>query len=98
MTIACASAPQRKWKQNLTLKIAVGTAPTEVKTPAWTAVITMLRLRVMPLQSRWGRSMPNRVALLRRNLFTQRDLWAWLDTAFAVPPDPPGPEHLLMIF
>jgi hypothetical protein len=28
----------------------------------------------------------NLVALLRMNLFTHRDLWAWLDQPFAGPP------------
>jgi hypothetical protein len=29
------------------------------------------------------------VALLRWNLFTYRELWAWLDNPFEVPPEPP---------
>jgi hypothetical protein len=32
--------------------------------------------------------MANLVALLRMNLFTHRDLNAWIDEPFAVPPDP----------
>jgi len=32
----------------------------------------------------WSRSNP--VALLRMQLFTHRDLWAWLDQPFEAPP------------
>src|SRR5579883_3443376 len=85
-------------KQNLKIKTFVGTSPTAVKTQVWTALITMLMLRFMQLKSRWGWSMSNLVALLRMNLFTHRELWAWLDNPFAVPPDPPGPEQVVMAF
>ena len=85
-------------KQNLKIKTFVGTSPTAVKTQVWTALITMLMLRLMQLKSRWGWSMSNLVALLRMNLFTHRDLWTWLDNPFAVPPDPPGPDQLAMTF
>lgn len=78
--------------------MTVGTSPTAVKTQVWTALITMLMLRLMQLTSRWGWSMSNLVALLRMNLFTHRDLSAWLDNPFAVPPDPPGPEQVIMAF
>ena len=85
-------------KQNLKIKTFVGTSPTAVKTQVWTALITMLMLRLMQLKSRWSWSMSNLVALLRMNLFTHRELWAWLDNPFAVPPDPPGPEQVIMAF
>ena len=49
-----------------------------------------LLLRYLQLRSRFGWSMSNLVALLRMNLFTHRDLHAWIDEPFAVPPD-----HLL---
>ena len=39
----------------------------------------MLMLRLLQLKPRWGWSMSNLVALLRMNLFTHRELWAWLD-------------------
>ena len=85
-------------KQNLKIKTFVGTSATAVKTQVWTALITMLMLSLMQLKSRWGWSMSNLVALLRMNLFTHWDLWAWLNNPFAVPPDPPGPEQVVMAF
>ena len=48
----------------------------------------LLLPRYLQLRSRFGWSMSNLVALLRKNLFTHRDLWAWIDEPFAAPPDP----------
>lgn len=75
-------------KQNLKIKTFVGTSANAVKTQIWTALITMLLLRYLQLRSRFGWSLANLVALLRMNLFTHRDLWAWIDEPFAAPPDP----------
>jgi hypothetical protein len=66
----------------------VGTSANAVKTQIWTALIAMLLLRHLQLRSRLGWSLSNLVALLRMNLFTHRDLQAWLDQPFATPPDP----------
>lgn len=75
-------------KQNLKIKTFVGTTANAVKTQIWTALISMLLLRYMQMISRFGWSLSNLVALLRMNLFTHRDLMAWLDQPFATPPDP----------
>jgi Domain of unknown function (DUF4372)/Transposase DDE domain len=85
-------------KTNLKIKTFVGTSPAAVKTQVWTALITMLMLRFMQLKAQWGWSLSNLVALLRMNLFTHRDLWAWLDNPFAVPPEPPGERQVAMVF
>lgn len=73
-------------KQNLKIKTFVGTSPNAVKTQIWTALIAILLLRYLQLSSRYGWSLSNLVALLRMNLFTHRDLRAWLDAPFLVPP------------
>ncbi|MDQ5907556.1 MAG: hypothetical protein QG619_1373 [Pseudomonadota bacterium] len=75
-------------KQNLKIKTFVGTSANAVKTQIWTALISMLLLRYLQLTSRFGWSLSNLVALLRMNLFTHRDLMAWLDKPFVTPPDP----------
>ena len=75
-------------KQNLKVKTFIGTSPNAVKTQLWCALIAILLLRYLQLLSRFGWSMSNLVALLRMNLFTHRDLMAWLDQPFATPPDP----------
>ncbi len=77
-------------KQNLKIKTFVGTSANAVKTQIWTALISMLLLRYLQLSSRFGWSLANLVALLRMNLFTHRDLMAWLNQPFATPPDPQG--------
>jgi hypothetical protein len=48
--------------------------------------IALLLLKYLQLRSRFGWSLSNLVALLRMNLFTHRDLWAWLDQPFEGPP------------
>lgn len=77
-------------KQNLKIKTFVGTSANAVKTQIWTALIAMLLFRYLQLSSRFGWSLANLVALLRMNLFTHRDLMAWLNQPYAVPPDPQG--------
>lgn len=75
-------------KQNLKIKTFVGTSPNAVKTQIWTALIAMLLFRYLQLSSRFGWSLANLVALLRMNLFTHRDLMAWLNEPYATPPAP----------
>lgn len=75
-------------KQNLKIKTFVGTSANAVKIQIWTALIGMLLLRYLQLISRFGWSLSNLVALLRMNLFTHRDLRAWLNQPFVPPPDP----------
>ena len=85
-------------KQNLKIKTFVGTSANAVKTQIWTALISMLLLRYLQLSSRFGWSLANLVALLRMNLFTHRDLMAWLDEPFATPPDPLDNPQTAMVF
>ncbi|MFQ5510117.1 MAG: IS4 family transposase [Leptospirillia bacterium] len=86
-------------KQNLKIKTFIGTSPNAVKTQIWTALIAMLLLRYLQLSSRFGWSLSNLVALLRMNLFTHRDLRAWLDQPFTVRSGPPqSPQQSLLAF
>jgi len=73
-------------KQNLKIKTFVGTSANALKVQVWTAMIAMLLLKYLQLRSRFAWSLSNLVALLRMNLFTHRDLWAWLDQPFEGPP------------
>jgi hypothetical protein len=81
-------------KQNLKIKTFVGTSANAVKIQIWTALIAMLILRFLQLRSAFRWSLSNLVALLRMNLFTHRNLWAWLDRPFEVLPIPYEPEQL----
>jgi hypothetical protein len=54
----------------------------------------MLLLKYLQLKSQMGWSLSNLAALLRINLLTYRDLWAWLehpfDTGIVEPPPQPS--------
>lgn len=83
-------------KQNLKIKTFVGTSENAVKTQIWTALIAMLMLKFLQLKSSWKWSLSNLAAMLRFNLLTYRDLWAWLDDPFGVPINEPEPEQLAL--
>jgi hypothetical protein len=85
-------------KQYLKIKTFVGTSANAVKIQIWTALITMLIVRFLQLRSQYMWSLSNLVALLRMNLFTHRDLWAWLNHPFEVDPIPYEPEQLCLNF
>lgn len=83
-------------KQNLRIKTFVGTSENAVKTQIWTALIAMLLLKFLQLKSSWAWSLSNLAAMLRFNLLTYRDLWAWLDDPFGVPICEPAAEQLVL--
>jgi hypothetical protein len=45
----------------------------------WTALIAILELKCLQLQSKYAWSLSNLVALLRQQLFVYREVMAWLD-------------------
>lgn len=73
-------------KQNLKIKTFLGTSANAVHVQIWTALIAMLVLRFLQLQSRFSWSLSNLVALIRHQLFVYRDLWEWLNAPFEAPP------------
>jgi IS4 transposase len=85
-------------KQNLKIKTFIGTSSNAVKTQIWTALIAMLILRYLQLRSKFNWSLSNLVAILRMNLFTHRDLWAWLDKPFEILPIPYEQQKLKFEF
>ena len=72
-------------KQNLKIKTFVGTSANVLRTQIWTALIAMLLLKYIQFRSTLHWALSNLVALLRWNLFTYRDLWAWIDDPFETP-------------
>ncbi len=84
-------------KQNLKVKTFVGTSANAVRIQIWTALIAILLLKYLQFKSRLGWALSNLVALLRWNLFTYRDLWAWVDNPYETPPETSGPEQLLLL-
>lgn len=72
-------------KQHLKVKTFVGTSENAVKTQLWAALIAILLLKYLKLCSSWNWSLSNLAAMVRLNLLTYRDLWAWLDDPYGVP-------------
>jgi hypothetical protein len=72
-------------KQNLHVKTFVGTTENAVQTQIWTALIAMLILKFLQMKSKIAWSLSHLSAMLRMNLLTYRDLWAWLDEPLKVP-------------
>jgi hypothetical protein len=85
-------------KQNLKIKTFVGTTENALRIQIWTALIAMLLLRWLHHLSKARWSLSNLASMLRLNLFTYRDLKAWLDQPFATPPLPPLPDQLNLGF
>ncbi len=83
-------------KQNLKIKTFVGTSENAVQIQIWTALIAMLLLKYMQLKSSWDWSLSNLAAMLRMNLLTYRDLWAWLNDPFAVRATGPPVRQMLL--
>jgi hypothetical protein len=79
-------------KQHLKIKTFVGTSPNALKTQIWTALITVLLIKYMQFKSKCWLPLCRLVALLRLNLFTYRNLWAWLENPFETPPEEPLPQ------
>ncbi len=73
-------------KQNMRIKTFVGTSKNALLVQIWTALIAILVLKYLKFRSRFGWSLSNLVAMLRYNLFSYRDLWAWLDSPYEPPP------------
>ncbi len=84
-------------KQNLKIKTFVGTSENAVNVQIWTALIAMLLLKFLWLKSTWAWSLSNLAAMLRFNLLSYRDLWAWLDAPFEIPIAAPHGEQLMLL-
>ena len=84
-------------KQNLKIKTFVGTSENAVNVQIWTALIAMLLLKFLWLKSTWAWSLSNLAAMLRFNLLSYRDLWAWLDEPFKIPIVIPDGQQLALI-
>jgi IS4 transposase len=84
-------------KQNLKIKTFVGTSKNAVNVQIWTALIAMLLLKFLLLKSTWAWGLSNLAAMLRFNLLSYRDLWAWLDEPFKIPIVVPDGQQLALI-
>lgn len=80
----------REIKQNLRIKSFVGTSRNAVMTQIWTALITILVLKVLKAISKYGWHLSNLVAFIRLNLFVKIDLDYWINHPFTEPKPPDG--------
>jgi hypothetical protein len=83
-------------KQNLKIKTFVGTTENALRIQIWTALLALLILKWLHFLSRANWSLSNLAAMLRLNLFTYRDLTAWLNNPNETPPLIPPPQQFLL--
>jgi hypothetical protein len=85
-------------KQTLKIKTFVGTSENALRIQIWTALIAVLLLKWLHHLSKARWSLSNLASMLRLNLFTYRDLQAWLDQPFSTPPLSLQPDQLNLHF
>lgn len=85
-------------KQNLRVKTFVGTSENALYIQIWTALISILLLKYMQFKAKIGWSLSNLVALLRWNLFSHKDLWAFLDNPYGEKKEPPEDKQIMLPF
>jgi len=83
-------------KQNLRVKSFVGTSENALLIQIWTALIAILLLKWLHHLSKAKWSLSNLASMLRLNLFTYRNLTAWLDNPFGTPPLLPESQQLTL--
>lgn len=77
----------REIKQLLHIKSFIGTSENAVMIQIWTALITILILKVLKALAKFDWHLSNLVAFIRLNLFVKIDLQLWLDKPFEQPPE-----------
>jgi hypothetical protein len=82
-------------KQHLKIKTFVGTSENALLVQIWTALIGVLALKLLKALSSFSWSMSNLVAMVRLNLFTYRDLLAWISSPYAATDEI---EHMQLSF
>lgn len=72
----------REIKQLLNIKSFIGTTENAVMIQIWTALITILILKVLRQSAKFNWHLSNLVAFIRLNLFVKIDLQKWMDKPF----------------
>ncbi len=81
----------RDIKELLHVKTFIGTSRNAVEIQLWTALITMLLLRVLKVRAKYKWHLSNLVGFIRLNIFVKIDLWSWLNQPI-LPPQKRGPR------
>jgi hypothetical protein len=76
-------------KQSCRVKTFIGTSANALKTQIWTALMALLLVKILHMQSTFGWHLSNFMVLLRQQLFVYRDLWKWINEPFQAPETAP---------
>jgi IS4 transposase len=88
----------RDIKQLLHIKSFIGTSQNAVMIQIWTALITILMLKVLKAMAKYNWHLSNLVAFIRLNLFVKIDLQLWLDKPFEEHDKPPNKSFQGVLF
>lgn len=88
----------RDIKQLLHIKSFIGTSENAVMIQIWTAMITILILKVLKAIAQYPWHLSNLVGFIRLNLFVKIDLQHWLDTPFTGHSKPPDNRNQGVLF
>lgn len=80
----------RDIKQLLHIKTFIGTSKNAVMIQIWTALITILLLKILKANAKYGWHLSNLVAFIRLNIFVKIELQKWLDRPFEDHDKPPN--------
>jgi len=80
----------REIKQLLHIKSFIGTSENAVMIQIWTALITILVLKVLKAMAKYNWHLSNLVAFIRLNLYVKIDLQKWLNEPFNQKESPPA--------
>jgi len=83
----------RDLKQLLHIKSFIGTSENAVLIQIWTALITILILKVLKAIAKYSWHLSNLVAFIRLNLFVKINLQYWIDNPFEENYDPPEENY-----
>jgi hypothetical protein len=73
----------------LHIKTFIGTSQNAVMIQIWTALITIMLLKVMKAPAKYGWHLSNLVAFIRLDIFEKTELQKWLDRPFEDNQKPP---------
>lgn len=88
----------RDIKQLLHIKTFIGTSKNAVMIQIWTALITILLLKVLRATAKYGWHLSNLVAFIRLNIFVKIELQKWLDKPFFDYVEPPPDKNQGVLF
>jgi len=88
----------RDIKQLLHIKTFIGTSKNAVMIQIWTALITIMLLKVLKAVAKYGWHLSNLVAFIRLNIFVKIELQKWLDRPFEDHDKPPQNESQGVLF